>query len=247
MTGPGDPGATDPATDLLVVGAHPDDAELGLGGTLALMALAGWRCAILDLTDGEPTPRGSRSVRAAEAARAAEILGVRRRTLDLPNRRLSDSTEAREATASVMREWRPRIVAVPWWEDAHPDHVAACRVAEAARFYSKFTKTDMPGRPFYPPRMVYFVASHLRVVPRPAIVVDITKTIEVKMEAVDAYRSQFGEGGSREAFLASIRSTADMWGRLAGLDATGDPVVGAFGEPLIVREPIALGGLEGLV
>lgn len=224
--------------DLLVVGAHPDDAEIGLGGTLSLMGRRGWRCAILDLTNGEPTPRGSVAARAVEAAGAARILGVERRTLDLENRRLFDTVEAREAVASVYRQWRPRIVAAPWPTDAHPDHVACAAIAEAARFYAKFTKTDMPGEPHYPPRFVHYFASHLRAIPQPAVVVDVAETIEDKMAALDAYASQFGVGDARLEFLRYIRGAAAMWGELAGA---------AFGEPLMSREPLGLAGLEALI
>lgn len=224
--------------DLLAVGAHPDDAEIGLGGTLALMARRGWRSAILDLTNGEPTPRGSVETRAAEAAESALRLGVGRRTLDLPNRYLFDSREARETVAAVYREWRPRIVVVPWWEDAHPDHVAACHIAEAARFYAKLTKTDMPHEPYYPPRLLYYWASHLKSLPRSSVVIDITASIDDKMAALDAYASQFGEGTAREEFFGRVRNGAGLLGRVAGV---------GFGEAIIAREPLGLDGLDGLV
>lgn len=224
--------------DILVVGAHPDDAEIGLGGTLALMSEMGFNCGIVDLTDGEPTPRGSTEVRAAEAAKAAEILGVSRRTLALPNRYLFDTREAREKVAAVFREWRPRIVAVPWWQDAHPDHVAACRIAEAARFFAKFTKAGMPGKPHYPALFVYHLCSHLRVMPQVSLVVDVTATIEKKMAAIEAYESQFGESEERRAFLRGLKDRAALWGGLAQVGA---------GEPIITREPIGLRNLGALL
>lgn len=226
------------AMDLLVVGAHPDDAEIGMGGTLALMARRGWRTAILDLTDGEPTPRGTPETRAREAAAAASRLSCERRTLDLPNRYLFDSREAREKVASVYREWRPRIVALPWWEDAHPDHIAATAISEAARFYAKLTKTEMPGDPFYPPRLLYYFASHLRAVPDPGAVVDISETLEDKLAALDCYGSQFGTGEARSGFIAQIAGMAELWGTVIGRMA---------GEPLFAREPLGLAGLEGLI
>jgi N-acetylglucosamine malate deacetylase 1 len=224
--------------DLLVVGAHPDDAEIGLGGTLALMARRGWRTAILDLTNGEPTPRGTPETRAREAAAAAERLSCERKTLTLPNRYLFDSREAREEVASVFREWRPKVVALPWWSDAHPDHLAATAIAESARFYAKFTKTDMPGEPFYPPRVVYYFASHLRAVPGPDAVIDISETLEEKMAALACYESQFGEGDAREGFFGFISGAAGLWGSMIGRRA---------GEPIFAREPMGLDGLEGLI
>lgn len=224
--------------DLLVVGAHPDDAEIGLGGTLALAASGGRRCAILDLTDGEPTPRGTVETRLCEAAAAADVLGVERRTLDLPNRYLFDTRGARESVASVLREWRPRVVAVPWWEDAHPDHLAASRIVEAARFYAKFSKTDMPGEPFYVPRFIYYFASHLRTVPQPGALLDVSAGLERKMSALDSYSSQFGEGAERERFMGWVRDGAAMWGALVGVAAA---------EPVMVREPLGLVGLEAVL
>src|SRR3989304_4534534 len=116
---------------ILAIGPHPDDVEIGMGGTILAL----------------PAER-----RAAEAAGAAHILGVGRRIpLPLPNRMLADTVENRMLLAGVIREVRPDLLFIPYWIDAHPDHVAACALAEAARFYAKLTKTEIPGEPFYPP------------------------------------------------------------------------------------------------
>ncbi len=112
--------------ELLVIGAHPDDVEIGMGGTIAACVYQGHRVTILDLTDGEPTPMGSTERRRAEGEAAARMLGVERRiTLPLPNRYLADTVENRVAVAEVIREVRPEIVFLPYGVDAHPDHVAA--------------------------------------------------------------------------------------------------------------------------
>jgi LmbE family N-acetylglucosaminyl deacetylase len=134
--------------DAVCVGAHPDDVEIGMGGTIAKMTGAGLKVAIVDLTNGEPTPHGSVEQRALESAAAARVLGAQRRTLSQPNRYLMDTVEARIELATVLREFRPRLLFVPYPVDAHPDHVAAAQIALAARFYSKFTKTDMAHEPF---------------------------------------------------------------------------------------------------
>jgi LmbE family N-acetylglucosaminyl deacetylase len=151
---------TQPEYDAVCVGAHPDDVEIGMGATIAKMVAGGAKVAIVDLTDGEPTPHGSVEVRARESAAAAQILGVERRTLSQPNRYLFDTVEARTELAQVLREFRPRQLFIPYAVDAHPDHVAASQICVAARFYSKFTKTDMAHEPFFPPRVFRYMAVH---------------------------------------------------------------------------------------
>src|SRR3989442_10952632 len=132
--------------DVIAIGAHPDDVEIACGGTLARLAKLGYRVAIVDLTDGEPTPRSpGPEVRLAEARRAAEILGVpHRETLTLPNRRLFDSFETRVALAQVIRRLRPRVVLGLAGKTvlASPDHYQAMLITDAAVFYARLTKWD---------------------------------------------------------------------------------------------------------
>src|SRR6186713_1491225 len=132
--------------DLLVVAPHPDDAEIGVGGTLLESKAQGLRVGVLDLTSGEPTPHGSLETRARETAAATSILGLDwRENLGLPNRSLEPTLEARAQLAGVIRQQRPRWLFAPYWIDAHPDHVAASELVDAARFWAKLTKTDLPG------------------------------------------------------------------------------------------------------
>lgn len=217
--------------DAVCVGAHPDDVEIGMGGTVAVMTSAGARVAIVDLTDGEPTPHGTPELRAAESAEAARVLGAERRTLTQPNRYLFDSVEARTELAAVLRELRPRMLFVPYPEDAHPDHVAAAQIALGARFYSKFTKTDMPHEPFYPPRVFRYMAVHQRIIAQPSFVVDVSATLEVKMAALAAYASQFSLNERNAAVLPMMRGAAAMWGGLANVEAA---------EPFFALETVAL-------
>jgi LmbE family N-acetylglucosaminyl deacetylase len=129
---------------VLVVAPHQDDAEIGMGGTIIALRNRGVRVVILDLSDGEPTPFGSVEIRAKETSAASKILGVQERILlGLKNRELFDTVEARKQVAEVIREVRPTVVCAPYWEDAHPDHVQASALVDAARFYSKFVKTDL--------------------------------------------------------------------------------------------------------
>ena len=120
-----------------------------MGGTIARLTSQGHRVLLLDLTDGEPTPHGDRATRAKEAAEAARILGAERITLDLPNRSVTHCLEARHKVAGVIRTFRADVIFVPYFEDAHPDHVAGTRIVEDARFDAKLTKCDLPGEPVY--------------------------------------------------------------------------------------------------
>lgn len=132
--------------DVVAVGAHPDDVEIAVGGTLAKLVQQGYRVGIVDLTDGEPTPcSAGPEVRLAEASAAAEILGVHmRETLDLPNRKLFDCFEARVALAKVLRRYRPKIVLgiADKTPMASPDHWQAMQITDASVFYSRLTKWD---------------------------------------------------------------------------------------------------------
>ena len=147
--------------DVLVVAPHPDDAELGMGGAIAKLLQSGRRVGVLDLTNGEPTPFGTIETREAETALATEILGLTwRGNLDLPNRSLQATLENREKLASVFRLTQAKWIFAPYWEDAHPDHVAALSLIEDARFWAKLSKTDMPGERYHPKRIYNYYCVH---------------------------------------------------------------------------------------
>jgi len=228
---------SDALYDAVCVGAHPDDVEIGMGGTVAKLVREGMRVAIVDLTDGEPTPHGTPETRASEAAEAARVLGVERRTLTQRNRYLFDTVEARTELAEVLRELRPRTMFVPYAQDAHPDHVAASQIALAARFYAKFTKTEMGGEPFYPERVYRYMAVHMRLVAEPSFIVDVTRDLQTKLEALSAYRSQFSANPSNAGVIELVRTQAAMWGALGRVEA---------GEPFFALEPLALRSLSEL-
>ena len=155
--------------DILVVSPHPDDAELGMGGAIIKFKSEGLRVGVLDLTSGEPTPFGTPEIRQQETQAATKILGLDwRENLGLPNRSLEPTLSARAQLAGVFRQTRPRWIFAPYWIDAHPDHIAATQLIEAARFWSKLTKTDLPGQPHYPQRILYYYCVHLRIIPQPA-------------------------------------------------------------------------------
>src|SRR5438067_1177858 len=132
--------------DYLVIAPHPDDAELGAGATIALLQAEGARVGVLDLTDGEPTPYGSPEIRRRETDAATAVLGLAwRGNLGLPNRRLEADLAARAKLAGALRELRPRVIFAPYWEDSHPDHVAATALVDAARFWPNPPRTNLPA------------------------------------------------------------------------------------------------------
>jgi bacillithiol biosynthesis deacetylase BshB1 len=227
--------------DALVIAPHPDDAELGVGGTIIRLIQAGWSVGILDLTSGEPTPLGSLETRVAETSRANEILGNPwRGNLGLPNRSLESTLENRRALAAVFRRLRPRLLFAPYWEDAHPDHLAATKLVEDARFWSKLSKSDIPGEPFHPSRVLYYFSVHLRIIERPSFVMDISAQHEAKIAALRSYRSQFLDNltEGRPGVIDSVADRTRFWGNAIGV---------RHGEPFASREPIGLSSLEHLL
>jgi len=223
--------------DALVIAPHPDDAELGMGGTIARMLADGMAVGVLDLTDGEPTPRGSRELRARESAEATAVLGVPwREQAGLPNRSLEATLAARAVVAGVIRRTRPRWLFAPHWQDAHPDHLAATTLAEAARFWAKLTKTDLPGEPFHPRRIFYYPCVHLQIVDPPAFVVDVTDTWDLKLQSLRCYASQFPppSGDGPPGVLERVEAAAAWWGASIGC---------RHGEAFYAREPVGLTGL----
>lgn len=224
--------------DALVIAPHPDDAELGMGGTIALMLAQGLAVGILDLTDGEPTPLGSPEIRARETAAASVALGITwRENLGLPNRRLRATLAARGRLAGVIRRTRPRWLFAPHWVDAHPDHVAATRLAEAARFWAKLTKCDLPGQPWHPERIYHYACVHLKSVRRPSFVVDISTTWEAKRLSLACYASQFPQPTGKPGVLDRVAAADAWWGSMIGTE---------HGEPFWSREPVALKGFADL-
>ncbi len=223
-----------PQLDVVAVGAHPDDVEIACGGTLAKLALQGYQVGIVDLTDGEPTPGSpGPEVRLAEAEEAASTLGVTLRTvLDLPNRRLFDSFEARVALAKEFRKYRPRIVIGFGGKTplASPDHWQAMQITDAAVFYARLSKWDhyFDGLP------VHTISAQLyfRLAFEPATMdgfhshftVDIGDTLETKLNAIRCYKTQFPP--VKSYVFDRIRGAALLAGSATGYSA-GETFAGA--------------------
>ncbi|MDO8963070.1 MAG: bacillithiol biosynthesis deacetylase BshB1 [Coriobacteriia bacterium] len=223
--------------DVICVGAHPDDVEIGMGATAAKLARRGLDVLVLDLTDGEPTPRGTHETRMVEAAASAARLGVRRLTLDLPNRELFDTVAARKRVAEVFRAEKPRLLFAPYPIDSHPDHIAASAIVEAARFYSKFVKTDMSGEPHFPSKVYHYWAVHLRVLEKPSFIVEVADDLDAKLEALACYESQFAANEKNAGIIPWVEVQARSWGALVGV-AAGEPFYAR--EQIGVRDPMEL-------
>ena len=212
-----------------------------MGGTILHLLQQGQRVGILDLTDGEPTPHGSIERRRKETARASSVLNITwRGNLGLPNRSLQHTLEAREQLATVMRLCRADRIFTPYWQDAHPDHLAATELTDAARFWAKLSKTDMAGEPFHPRRIYNYHSVHLKIAMVPAFILDISDYWEPKLAAVQAYGSQFGSIDTNigRTFYDKLQTDAEHW---------GDLIDCRFGEPFSCREPLGISTIDALI
>lgn len=244
---------------ILIVGPHPDDQELGMGGTIAKLAQQGHDLLLLDMTTGEPTPYGDEPTRAGEAIAATEVLSpdscthpnskpISRVQLGLKNRCVEHTIEARHKVAGVIRAHQSQIIFLPYFEDAHPDHRAVTRIVEDARFDAKLTSIEMPlptgfdpvdpaCPPIHPRWVFYYFCTHLRIVPQPSFVVDISKQVQLKRQAILAYRSQFVINEKNRAVVDWVMSMNRFYGSRIGVDS---------GEPFFAREPLGLTGFDSL-
>ncbi len=220
----------------LVIGPHPDDHELGMGGTIARLVSQGHQVHLVDMTNGEPTPHGSVETRARESAEAAKVLGVGRTLLGLKNREVVHDIPSRHKLAALIRQHHPNVMFVPYPVDAHPDHVAVTKIAEDARFDAKLTKSNIPGDPWHPKRIIYYFCTHLRMSFQPTFCIDISDQIETKMAACNCYQSQ---GLSAQGGLMGMVKTLNSY--------FGGRIGTAFAEPFYSHEVIGLSGVDQLV
>ena len=222
----------DDRADVLAIAAHRDDVEQTCGGTLLRMAARGLRTAILDLTKGEAGTRGTSEDRAREAAEAAKLLGVsRREALDLPDGAIENTVENRKKIVRVLREVRPRVVILPYWQARHPDHAIVAALGYEACFLSGLAKIKTGTPPHRPFKIVY---ASLYADVRPTFVVDITPFIEQRHNALMAYKSQYANQAAGNTLFVpeeEIRertfAEARHYGLLAGVK---------YGEPFVQKE-----------
>ena len=225
--------------DLLVFGPHPDDIEIGLGGCVARHVDLGFSVGLCDLTAGEMGSNGTVEERLAEAEAARAVLGASWRVnLRWPDRAIGGPEHIRSAV-TLIRQARPRSVAIPYWSDRHPDHVAASAVLTEAAFNSGLRRFDPSTESWKPARVCYYFINDSAA---PSFVVDVSAAYERKRRALACYVSQFQPAGSGAVgtrltsprFRQLVESRDAQFGALAGV---------AFAEGIIVREPIARAGL----
>jgi bacillithiol biosynthesis deacetylase BshB1 len=224
--------AIDFHADVLAIAAHRDDVEQTCGGTLLRMAARGLRTAILDLTEGEAGTRGTAPDRAREAEEAARILGVGwRQALNLPDGAIENTFENRIAIARLLRQLRPRVVILPYWQARHPDHAITGTLGYDACFLSGLKKVETGTEPHRPFKLVY---ASLYADVRPNFIIDITPFIEQRHQALMAYQSQYANqpAGSglfvpEEEIRERTFAEARHYGLLAGV---------RYGEPFVQKE-----------
>ena len=231
--------------DIAGICAHPDDAELVMGGTLAREASAGRRVALVDLTRGESGSRGTPERRAEEAAAAARILGVaHRESLGLPDSALEHCAKQRDAIVEALRRLRPAVVITQHWEQRHPDHSIASRLVYDACFMAGLRNyRPALGAAFRPRKLVYATSMTEAAEVMPTFVVDITSGYETKMKAIRAFASQFEPAAGEtvvlpfERFQDTVELTARRHGQRIGV---------AYGEGFVTREPLQVDDLLAL-
>ncbi|WP_219836563.1 bacillithiol biosynthesis deacetylase BshB1 [Paenibacillus sp. R14(2021)] len=177
------------SVDILAFGAHPDDVEIGMGGTIAKHVQQGYSVAICDLTEAEMSSNGTVETRRQEAAEASAVLGLSHRSvLRLPDRGLTGSSEQLQTIVGEIRRLRPRLVFAPYWNDRHPDHVSCSRLIEEAVFNAKL-RNYLPELPPVQVEQIYFY--YINDSSDVSLVTDISAHMETKIAALQAYRSQF--------------------------------------------------------
>ena len=221
--------------DLLVFGPHPDDIEIGMGGTVARHAALGVQVGLCDLTRGDMGTNGTPEERLAEAEAARAVLGAAwRDNLGWPDRRVGKDPSHLEHAVAFIRRHRPRVVAAPYWSDRHPDHVAASHLLTEAVSHAALKRYPAEGEPWKPEWICYYFINDAAA---PSFVIDVSDYYETKRRALECHSSQFARGGTSTddtrlntpLFRQLIESRDAQFGALAGV---------RWAEGVVVREPI---------
>jgi bacillithiol biosynthesis deacetylase BshB1 len=230
--------------EVLILGAHPDDVECGVGGLAALMGIQRIPFAVVDMTRGEAGSRGTPEQRLEEALVSSQFLGAcSRENLDMGDGLLEDSVRNRQRVATVIRKYRPQIVLAPYWEDLHNDHAAAGMIVRHSSIYCSMAKFESPYPPHKPRLFLYYLLHHCQ---SPTFVVDISKVFDRKIEAIKKYTSQFEKNAEQYGvipvgignYLFHIESRSRYFGSLANF---------SYGEPFMADGPIAMRELTSLI
>ena len=218
--------------DILAIAAHPDDIEQTCGGTLIRMAERGYRTGALDLTAGDMGTRGTPEQRLAEAEVAARHLRLDwRGNLRFPDARLENTLSARMTLAVKIRELRPRVVILPYWEGRHPDHYRASELGYEACFLAGLKKLDEYSAPHRPYKVIY---ASLYANVKPSFVVDISGQFEARMAALLSYESQYGTQGEGSGLFPQEQEIRERLGAAARF--YGNLIGVKYGEPYLVKE-----------
>lgn len=222
--------------DVLAIAAHPDDVEQTCGGTLIRMAEMGYRTGVLDLTAGDMGTRGTPEQRVAESEVAARhlLLGWRGNQY-MPDARLENTITARMTLAMRIRELRPRVVILPYWEARHPDHYVCGEIAFEACFLAGLKKLDEYSEPHRPSKILY---SSLYADVKPSFIVDISAQFERRMTALLSYVSQYGETTEGGALFPNEAEIRERLGAIARF--YGNQIGVKYGEPFVVKEAIQI-------
>jgi len=218
--------------DILAIAAHPDDVEQTCGGTLIRMAEMGYRTGVLDLTAGDMGSRGTPALRVEESNRAGErMLLAWRGNTHLPDARLENTISVRMSLAGEIRNLRPRVVILPYWEGRHPDHYRCSEIGYESCFLAGLRKLDDSTEPHRPAKILY-ASMYANVTP--SFVVDISTQFERRMEALFTYESQYG-GTADAADLFPTQS--EIRERLAAIARFYGNLIGVkYGEPFVLKE-----------
>lgn len=229
--------------DVMAFGPHPDDIELGCGGTLLKLVDRGYSCALVDLTRGEMSTRGTVETRAAEATAAAKVLGATvRENLGLPDGYLRNDHESRRKVVEVIRTYRPKLVFAPYYEDRHPDHYHASELIYEATFVAGLRRYETGQESYRPDKFVYYMRWHEF---EPTFIVDITEQYDRKMEAIWSYASQFKppdrvtetlvDAGEPETRLTTPEY---HWKLVHQMAYYGSLIQSRYGEGFLIRGPL---------
>ncbi len=229
--------------DILAIAAHPDDVEQTCGGALLRMAEMGYRSGVLDLTAGDMGTRGTPELRVEESRAAATHLRLAwRGNMYWPDARLENTITARMTLASEVRNLRPRVVILPYWEGRHPDHYRASEIGYEACFLAGLRKLDDATAPHRPQKILY---SSLYANVAPSFVVDISAQFERRMAALFAYASQYGDGKQEGPDLFPKQS--EIRDRLAAIARFYGNLIGVkYGEPFVVKETVRVDDIVAL-
>jgi bacillithiol biosynthesis deacetylase BshB1 len=221
------------ALSILAIAAHRDDVEQTCGGTLLKMAECGHATGILDLTQGEMGTRGTAQDRAREAEEAARILRVGwRRALDMPDGRVENTWENRLKIAGAIRETRPQVVILPYWQGRHPDHYTTSVLGYEACFLAGLAKLEVDGLTPHRPFKIVYATLYYDI--RPTFVVDITGQFEARLQSILAYKSQFTD---QEAGSGIFPAHAEIRGRVEAMARYYGMLAGVkYGEPFVQKE-----------